>query len=183
MAILLILFALSFGIGGKARQRTLQEECRQNLQLVHQALRIAAADNKETYPSSKTASSSDDVLSGLVPKYSSRVDMFRCPGRTRDPFTAASATTTRFRNHFAYAMGVTSTAGADQWLLSDDQVNTKPKAVGDPLFSETDSGRGSNHGRYGGSVLFADGHAEGSAPKSAFAISVPNGGAILNPKN
>lgn len=183
MAILLILFALSFGIGGKARQRTRQEECRQNLLLVHQALKIAATDNNERYPAVKNATSADDVLSGLVPKYSSRVDMFRCPGRTRDPFTAASSTTTRFRNHFAYAMGLSAAAGADQWLLSDDQVNTKPKAVGDPLFSEMDSGRGSNHGKYGGSVLFADGHAEDSPPKSKFAISIPNGGAILNPKN
>jgi len=182
LAILLILFALSFGLGGEARQRSRQEQCRGNLSLIHQALRIAAAENGERYPAVKGATDSDAVLSGLVPKYSSRVDMFRCPGRTRDPFSGASATTRRFRNHFAYASGLGTAPDAAQWLLSDEQADTRAKALGGLLFSETGSGTGSNHGKYGGSILFADGHSDASPPRTLFPINIPTNGAILNPR-
>jgi prepilin-type N-terminal cleavage/methylation domain-containing protein len=183
MGILLVLFALSFGVGGRDRQRVRQEECRANLMLVHQALRIAATDHAERYPATNGAASSDVVLQGLVPRYSSRVDIFRCPGRTRDPFTGGSATTKHFRNHFAYAMGRTTADGAEDWLLSDEQVDTRPKRPGDPLFADKDDGIGSNHGAHGGSALFCDGHAEASPPRAKFAVSLPPGGAILNPRH
>jgi prepilin-type N-terminal cleavage/methylation domain-containing protein len=181
LAILLIVFALSFGVGGKARQQSRLEESRGNLSLLHQALRIAAAENGERFPTVAGATDSDTVLSRLVPRYSSRVDLFRCPGRTRDPFTGASATTQRFRNHFAYASGLGNQPDATQWLLSDEQVDTRRKAIGDRIFSETDSGLGSNHGQHGGSILFTDGHAAFSAPKAAFAIQIPPGAIALNP--
>jgi prepilin-type N-terminal cleavage/methylation domain-containing protein len=181
LAILLILFAVSFGIGGKDRQKERQQQCRENQRLVHLALTVAANELGGPFPTAKDAADSDAVFQALVPRYSSRVDVFRCPGRTRDPFTGGSATSRTFRNHYAYAAGITSTAGPGQWLLSDAQVDTRPKAVGAALFSETDQGPGSNHGAFGGIVTFVDGHATFSPAKAAFEIQVPPGAAVLNP--
>lgn len=181
LAILLVLFALSFGIGGKDRQKERQQQCRENQRLVHLALTVAANDLGGPFPVAKGATDSDAVFQTLVPRYSSRLDVFRCPGRTRDPFTGGSATSRRFRNHYAYAAGLTSTADAAQWLLSDAQVDTRPKAVGAALFAESDQGPGSNHGAFGGIVTFVDGRADFSPPKAAFEIQVPTGAAVLNP--
>ena len=183
LAILLLLFALSFGVGGKDRQAARQQQCRDNQRLVHQALSIAATEAGGAFPTVRGATESDAVFATLVPKYSSRVDVFRCPGRTRDPFTGASATTRRFRNHFAYLSGLTSTTAPDptQWLLSDAQVDTRPKEPGAALFSAKDDGPGSNHGGHGGVVTFVDGHSEVSPPKAAFAVRVPAGTQLLNP--
>jgi prepilin-type N-terminal cleavage/methylation domain-containing protein len=181
LAILLLLFAMSFGVGGAVRQKSRQQQCRQNLQFVYQALRVAAAENADRYPVATNAASADAVFQALVPKYSSRVDVFRCPGRTRDPFTETTAATKRFRNHFAYAQGRAEADGAEHWLVSDAQVDTRAKAVGAPLFADTDDGPGSNHGKHGGSVLFLDGRAEASPARAKFEITVPPGGAILNP--
>jgi hypothetical protein len=183
MAILLIVAALSLGRGTKSKQQPRLAQCRQNLQIIGVALQTAAADNQQRFPATKGASFSDDIFAGLIPKYSSRVDVFRCPGRSRDPMVGTDVTLKNFRNHYAYAMGLALTAPPEQWLASDAQVSERSKRFGEVVFSQKASGPGSNHAQFGGSFLMVDGRVEASDPRARFAVDVPTNGVLLNPRN
>ncbi len=53
-----------------------------------------------------------------------------------------------------------STSTPQQVLMSDRQVDTQSKAAGQAVFSSTGKPPGSNHDKYGGNLLFCDGHVE-----------------------
>jgi prepilin-type processing-associated H-X9-DG protein len=80
-------------------------------------------------------------------------------------------------------MGATkSPLPGEQWLMSDAQVDARPKDAEAQLFSAEKSGPGSNHRQYGGNVLFGDGHAAFSPPRARWPILVPPGTVLLNPR-
>src|ERR1043166_3885630 len=81
---------------------------------------------------------------------------------------------------YSYYMG--RTTGVPGALMSDRQVDTGPKAVGQAIFSSTGQPPGNNHGKEGGNVLFSDGSAQTSPPSSAFSLMLTQGVVLLNPK-
>lgn len=182
VAIILILYVMYFSAGSKHYQRRQQEACAQNLQFVHQALRSHALDHQDRFPVVTNATISEAPLSLLVPAATTRTAIFICPGSSDSSLPEAKPFADR-RISYAYVMGLGTDAGADQWLVSDAQVDTKSKAVGVPLFSSESGARpGNNHKNFGGVVLFADGRAERSPPRAAFALSVPTNAVVLNPR-
>jgi predicted RecB family nuclease len=66
--------------------------------------------------------------------------------------------------------------------MSDRQINTLPKSAGDIAFSINGKPPGNNHHKYGGNVLFSDGHMEMTPPKISFSLAVPPGVVLLNPR-
>jgi len=161
------------------RQRGQLNNCRQNLLFIHQALGTFASDHAGRFPATN-ATASAGPLSLLVPQHTARSSLFICPGSTDRRLPEAQPFTGR-KISYSYAMGLNREAGASQWILSDAQVNTHAKLVGEPLFSADGKPPGHNHGRFGGNLLFADGHAEFSPTNSAFELRLPPGVRLLNP--
>lgn len=182
MAILVILYSLYFSAGSKPYQRRQQEACGKNLQFIHQALQSYALDHQDRFPWITNATSSEAPLSLLVPSATTRTEIFLCPGTDLSPLPAAQPFD-RKRISYAYLMGLDKTAPSDQWIAADALVNLKPKAPGDLAFApEAKQRPGNNHKGYGGMVLFADGRAERSPSKAAFALTIPSNCIPLNPR-
>jgi type II secretory pathway pseudopilin PulG len=181
-ALILVLFTLYFSGGSRHYQRRQKEACRENLRFIYLALQMYAADWEGSHPLDQKARTSEPVLSLLVPKYSVRTDVFICPGSPDRKLPEAKPFPDR-RASYAYLMGLAPPTQTEQWLLSDEQVNTQAKAVGEPLFAgENGTGPGSNHRQYGGSLLFMDGRTESSPQLAAVPITVPSNAVMLNPR-
>ena len=182
MAIILVLFVLYFGSSGsQGFQHKQQTLCRQNLQFVFGALQTFAIDNQERYPIVKGAETSELPLSLLVPRYTARTEIFICPG-SKDKSLPAAQSFEKRRISYAYLMGLTNGMPSEQWLMSDEQINSKAKAIRDPLFSSDGSALGNKHHKYGGVLLFCDGHVEFSSASADKEVVVPFGTVILNPR-
>ena len=67
-------------------------------------------------------------------------------------------------------------------LMTDRQVNTNSKAGGQLVFSSSGKPPGNNHKKYGGNLLFCDGHADYSIPSATVSLTVTQGIVLLNPK-
>ncbi len=181
LAIILILFVLYFSPGSKRYQLGRQELCQRNLKFIYMALQTYAADNRDAYPLLKGAQTSEAPLSLLVPRCTTSTEIFICPGSGDKALPAGKPFQDR-RISYAYAMGLTKVPGTSPWLLSDAQVDTKPKAPGQALFSKDGKKPGNNHRQFGGNVLFADGRAETSPPAATEAVTTTNGVVALNPR-
>jgi hypothetical protein len=68
------------------------------------------------------------------------------------------------------------------FLLSDRQVNTQPKQVGDFVFSSNGKSPGNNHHKYGGNFLECAGSVQDSPAQLTFALPATPGVTLLNPK-
>jgi hypothetical protein len=79
-------------------------------------------------------------------------------------------------------MGRKVNDGADQLLLADALVDTRSKTVGERIFSANGKKPGNNHHRYGGNLMFSDGHVQDSRPEASSPITLPAGVTLLNPK-
>ena len=66
-------------------------------------------------------------------------------------------------------------------LMSDRQVDTQSKAMGQSVFSSTGKPPGNNHEKSGGNVLFSDGHVQPTPPNAAFSLGLTQGVVLLNP--
>lgn len=179
-AILVILAVMYNGRASSHFQKAQQAACRQNLQTIHIALQTYANENKDRFPADAFSKSSQEALAKLVPQYTTRTDAFTCPGRKEDPLPTAQPIKNR-KISYAYLMGLTSKAAADQWLMADWLLDTKPYAKGELIFSRDGEGTANNHSEFGGVILFVDGSAEISKPNAKFAITAPKGTKILNP--
>jgi type II secretory pathway pseudopilin PulG len=179
-AILFILFIMYNTRGSGHFQKTQQAACRLNLQTIHVALQTFATDNNDRFPSDAFAKTSDEALAKLVPQYTTRTDVFICPGTKEDKLPTAQPLKGK-KISYAYLMGLTSKAPSDQWIMSDWLVDTKPHKTNELIFSADGSKPGNNHDKYGGVILFVDGNVEISKPKAKFPIAAPAGTKILNP--
>jgi type II secretory pathway pseudopilin PulG len=179
-AILFILFIMYNGRGSGNFQRAQQAACRVNLQTIHVALQTFATDNDERFPADPFAKTSDEALTKLVPQYTTRTDAFSCPGTKEDKLPAAQPIKGK-KIGYAYLMGLTSKAGADQWIMSDWLADTKAHATNEVIFSADGKRPGNNHDKYGGVILFVDGNVEISKPKAQFPITTPPRTKLLNP--
>jgi prepilin-type N-terminal cleavage/methylation domain-containing protein/prepilin-type processing-associated H-X9-DG protein len=181
VAISLIGYVLLFGGGSEQGQARRKAACTANLEQMQIALSVYATEHDGAYPVTPAATSSEAPLSELVPRYTSDTSIFVCPGTNPKALPGAQSFANR-RISYAYYMGVKRNAGADVPLVSDAQVNTNSKRRGDPVFSSDGKGAGANHRKFGGSILFADGHVETWGASAARELPVPAGAVLLNPK-
>ncbi len=181
MAIILIAYATFLGAGSEQGQARRKAACAANLQQMHIALSVYAAEHDGAFPVTPRATTSEAPLSELVPRYTSDTSIFVCPGSKTPALPGAEPFAER-RISYAYYMGLTRDSGAGAPLVSDAQVNTKAKQRGDAVFSSDGKRPGDNHRKYGGSILFADGHAETWGTVAARDLPVLSGAVLLNPK-
>jgi prepilin-type processing-associated H-X9-DG protein len=181
VALILVLFVLYFNPGGARYQRRAQKACEANLQTLQLVLEMYAGDFAGRYPSLRSAHTSEPVLSLLVPRYTSRTAPFICPG-SRHKSLPEARPFAEARISYAYLMGFTNGFPPEQWLMSDSQLDTRPRRAGDALFSSEARGPGANHRQFGGNVLFGDGHIEWSPAAARWDMPQPPGAVALNPK-
>ena len=172
---------MMYSSGSKNFQHKKLGSCERNLQNIYVALKTYSLDFNNYFPSFAGATNSETPLSMLVPRYTTGTEYFVCPGSKDKPLPEAQPFSGG-KISYAYYMGVKRNAGADVPLVSDAQVNTNSKRRGDPVFSSDGKGAGANHRKFGGSILFADGHVETWGASAARELRVPPGAVLLNPK-
>ena len=180
LALMIILTVMMWGFASESHQHAAQRACQQNLEKIYVALQIYANDFSGQLPVITNALTSEEPLSLLVPRYTADTAIFICPGSKGSPLPSGVSFAHRTIS-YAYYMGQ-RLGDAQQPLMSDWQINTSPKQAGDLAFSTTGKPPGNNHYKYGGNVLFCDGHAELSPPRVPFPLVTSNGVVLLNPK-
>jgi prepilin-type processing-associated H-X9-DG protein len=181
MAIIVILYTLYLGGGTRGYQKRQLAACEKNLDTIYVALQTWANDYTNNFPVLANAQTSEPVLSQLIPRYTTGTEFFTCPGSKDAKLPDAQPFADR-KISYAYYMGHASKDGADQPLLSDRQVDTNSKTIGQPLFSADGKKPGNNHEKYGGNIVFCDGSVQHSPPTSAFNFTNAPGVLLLNPR-
>lgn len=180
VAIALLLTTMYWGSHSNTRAKEQQAACLNNLQKLHIALEIYSNEQNSKFPLMPGASTSEEPLNLLVPKFNADLSLFICPG-SKDEALPPGGAVNKMRISYAYYMGRHS--GEAQLPLSTDrQVDTLAKAAGQNVFSTTGKPPGNNHEKNGGNVLFCDGHVEFTPPGAAFALPLGEGVVLLNPK-
>jgi hypothetical protein len=180
LALIIVLTTMYWGFGSSANQHRQLAACEQNLEKIHIALELYANDSNGRFPVTTGARTSEAALAVLVPRYTSDTSIFICPGSKDAPLPEGEP----FRDlriSYAYYMGEQAT-NSQGLLMSDRQVDTRPKDAGQYAFSETGSPPGNNHHKYGGNFLFCDGDVKTTPARVSFALGVPSGVVLLNPK-
>ena len=180
-ALLIILSATYLSHSSKDFQRSKQVECANQLQFIHSSLQMYATDHGGQYPKTNSATTSEQPLSLLIPTATTRTELFICPG-TRDSTLPAGRPFASGKISYAYLMGLTNGSDPGQWIMADALYTNAPAKIGSPVYSQDGKGRGRNHAKFGGNVLFLDGHTTRSAPLASFDLPQPPGTQILNPK-
>ena len=180
LALMIILTVMMWGFTSESHQHAAQRACRQNLEKIYVALQIYANDFGGKLPENTNVTRSEEPLSLLVPRYTADTSIFICPGSKDSPLPSGVSFANR-KISYAYYMGQ-RLGDAHQPLMSDWQVNTLPKKAGDLMFSATGKPPGNNHYKYGGNILFCDGHAELTPPALPFSLVITHGVVLLNPK-
>ena len=180
LAIMLILFTMMFGFGSRRNQLTKKERCQANLQKLYISLQIYANEHADWFPRQTNAVTSEDALNVLVPRYAADASIFVCPGSKDKPLPPGAALQGG-RISYAYYMGRRQ-ADAGLPLMSDRQVDTKPKVVHTQVFSDDGKKPANNHHKYGGAFLLCDGSTRSSGPTAPMALPLGPNIVLLNPK-
>jgi len=180
LALMIVIITMMWGFGSESRQHAAQRACRQNLEKIYVALQIYAGDFSGRLPAITNVQTSEEPLSLLVPHYTVDTSIFICPGG-KDSALPSGVSFANRKISYAYYTGE-RLGDAQQPLMSDWQINTQPKRVGDFVFSTTGKPPGNNHHKYGGNFLFCDGHAETTPPQLSFSLVTTQGIVLLNPK-
>jgi prepilin-type N-terminal cleavage/methylation domain-containing protein/prepilin-type processing-associated H-X9-DG protein len=178
--IILVLTTMYWGGNSASRQKARLGTCQQNLQKIFIAMQIYANEHSAKFPAKTGAKLSEEPLDRLVPHYTSDTSSFICPA-SKDSELPGGESILKRKISYAYFMGRSSTDGGQDALMSDRQVDTQSKSPNQALFSSTGKPPGNNHKQYGGNILFCDGHADRSDPRSAFSLVVTQGIVLLNP--
>ena len=181
VAIILVLTTMYWGSNSPSRQRQLQAACQKNLQTMFIALQIYANDHSSKFPEVTGATSSEQPLDLLVPRYTADTSVFICPASKNSALPPAESILKR-KISYAYLMGRRNNDSQDL-LMSDRFIDTQPKNAGQDIFSTTGKPPGNNHGKTGGNLLFCDGHTEGSPPRAAVSIVLTQSVVLLNPRH
>jgi prepilin-type processing-associated H-X9-DG protein len=179
VAIILILSAAYFGPNNTNRQLALKRACQKNLEKIYVSMEIYANEHNGAFPVVADARTSEEALSVLVPRYTSDTAPFICPA-SKDPALPAAESFRSKTISYAYYMGCYLT-NSTHVLMSDRQIDTQPKSLGQPVFSQTGKGPGSNHRKSGGNFLFCDGHTERSPPTATTILGLADNQRLLNP--
>jgi len=182
IALILFLSTLYFGSGSGGSQATQLAACQRNLETIYVALKAYGTDNQGTYPVVTNAPTSETPLSLLVPRYTAVTEIFVCPS-SRHPKLPEAASFEKRKISYAYWMGRREKDGGDKPLMADALVDTRPKLVGQPIFSSDGRRPGNNHRRGGGNILFCDGQVQPNSTNASVALDVPSGVVLLNPKS
>ncbi|HNQ72829.1 MAG TPA: hypothetical protein PKN95_04400 [Verrucomicrobiota bacterium] len=179
VVILLLLFTMFFGAGTSSRRTEARLRCQGNLQKTFVALQLFANDHDGWFPQATNATGAGMALVALVPRYTADPTILVCPGRT-ETAPAPDRVLREGRISYSYYQGHRQTAPAG-FLLTDWQVNTRAKRVGDLLFSETGEKPGNNHAKDGGNLLGFTGDTLTSPPRAAVDLPLAAGVVLLNP--
>lgn len=180
-ALIVILFTVLYSDKSQSYQSSQLSKCENNLQNVYVALQTYSIANTDSFPALAEAKTAEEPLSELVPKYTTGGAYFTCPG-CNDPQLPEAKPFARRKISYAYYMGRKTVDGPDQPLMSDRQVNTNSKQIGQLVFSPDGKKPGSNHNKYGGNILFCDGSIKFSPARSAFVLTDRPGVILLNPR-
>jgi prepilin-type N-terminal cleavage/methylation domain-containing protein len=180
VALIAIISAMLYGFASPSHQRSQQKLCADNLQKIYLAMQIYANDFRGSLPVNTNASTSEAVLDELVPKYTVDTSIFICPGGRDAPIPSGESLRAR-KISYAYFMGRRLDAPENP-LMSDRQVNTEPKHVGELVFSPDGKPPGNNHHKFGGNFLLGDGSVQFSPAQLSFSLALAPGIVLLNPK-
>jgi prepilin-type processing-associated H-X9-DG protein len=179
-ALILGLTTLYWGSNGASRQRKQQVLCQQNLQKIFVAMQIYANEQGGKFPEAAGAQTSEAALDRLVPKYTVDTEVFICPG-SGAALLPSGESLLKHKISYAYYMGRRAT-DEQLVLMTDRQVNTNAKSAGQLVFSDTGTGPGKNHGKYGGNLLYGDGHVQLSPAAATVSLPLTPEVVLLNPK-
>src|SRR5579862_5262499 len=162
LVVLIIALVSALYWGGLAgnKGKSKMAACQQNLQKLYLSLQIYANDHGNNFPVVAAATSSEQALAPLVPKYTIDTSLFICPA-TGDSDPSSTEPLSKQHIDYAYYMGRVP-GDAQTVLASDAQANSSSKNAGQPVFSTDGKPPGNNHGKEGGNFLFCDGHADSS---------------------
>src|SRR6187397_865366 len=79
MFIAVALYAMVVGPSRAYLQKQKLQRCAENLRKLHMVLSLYANEHDGAFPTADGASSSDDALANLVPRYTSDRSFFTCP--------------------------------------------------------------------------------------------------------
>ena len=178
--IILVLTTMYWGGNSNSRQKARLGSCQKNLQRIFMAMQIYANEHSAKFPAKAGSKLSEEPLDRLVPHYTSDTGSFICPASKDSQLPGGQSIANR-KISYAYYMGRSSNDSAQEALMSDRQVDTQSKSPNQALFSTDGKPPGNNHKEKGGNILFCDGHADHSDPRSSFSLVVTQGIVLLNP--
>ena len=180
IALIFVLFVMMYGSGSRSYQTRQKLACQKNLQTLFVALQIYANDHDGAFPVRSGAQVAEEPLSLLVPRYTSLTEPFICPG-SKDARLPEGESFEKRRISYAYYMGRRA-ADSAELLMTDRQIDSQPKIRGQPMFSTDGKAPGNNHHKYGGNLLFGDGHLEISPAAAPISQVLTQGVVLLNPR-
>ena len=180
LAIIIVLFVVMYGFSSKSHQQQQKIVCQKNLTTILVALEIFAREHEGVFPVLTNALTSEEPLAQLVPKYTAMTEMFICPG-SKDKRIPDGELFTKRRISYAYYMGQRAESSAEL-LMSDQQIDTRPKLVGAQVFSLDGKKPGNNHHKYGGNLLYVDGRTEKISATTPYSLIPTQGVVLLNPR-
>ncbi len=180
MLIIMILFTAMWGFSSKDKQTKSKVACEAQLLKLYVSMGIYANDFNGIFPLVTNAVTSEAALDLLVPRYNADTSMFICPGSKDKPLPPGESLT-KHRISYAYYMGRRATPALTA-LMTDAQINSLSKSNYQQAFSADGKPPGNNHHKFGGNILFTDGHVERSPALLKFDLPVTPGVVLLNPK-
>jgi len=172
--------SMMYGFGSRNEQQKRKSACEKNLQNIYLALDIYAKDNADALPQATNALTSEVPLAQLIPRSTVASEIFICPGSKDSALPNGESFADR-RISYAYFMGRRlSEPGA--MLMSDRQIDSKPKPAGAQIFSADGKPPANNHSKFGGIFLFTDGRTEAIGVTAPFAVEWPTNVTFLNPR-
>lgn len=181
MSLILVMSVMYYGFDSKSAQQKQMRACEKNLQNIYLALDIYAKENRGALPAMAGATTSEAPLAQLVPRYTIASEIFICPGSKDSALPNGESFADR-RISYAYFMG-RRLSDANAPLMSDRQIDARPKPAGAPTFSPDGKPPGNNHSKFGGNFLFTDGHTETAGRTAPFPLAWPTNITLLNPRN
>jgi prepilin-type processing-associated H-X9-DG protein len=155
--------------------------CQKNLQTMYTSLRMYAQEHDGAFPAVTGATVSEQPLELLVPKYTSRTDFFVCPG-SKDPALPQAQPFGKHKISYSYYMGCRLDDGAQQPLVTDEQIGPQSQPGPAQVFSADGKPPGNNHHKFGGNILFCDGHIQSIANTATNEFTIKPGVILLNPR-
>jgi len=180
LTILVVLGSLYSGSNSGKKKRARQVACQDNLRKLYISLQIYSRENDGWFPNAPKATTSEEPLDLLIPKYTADTSILICPG-SKDPSLPSGERVGNHRISYAYYSGRRA-GSSTQVLATDRQVGTRSKGAGEVAFSTTGKPPANNHGDAGGNLLFTDGEVKSSPAKLTMSLDFPPEVICLNPR-